>query len=144
MKPEYPIADMVVFPLKRDLGRLILMREADHLLRRFGQLELVDLKENEQTEFTARAEADRFLFPIHGSATVLLIDLREHSPSKGKRAEILFDAGDPHGLLVPFGVACSLDAKSAAQLVIVSTHSSAHLEDGSFSYGELAQYIAPQ
>ncbi len=144
MKPEYPIADMLVFPLKRDLGCLVLMREADHLLRRFGQLELLDLNEGEQTEFTSRAEADRFLFPIRGSATALLIDLREHSPSKGKRAEIRLEAIDLHGLLVPFGVACSLDAKSAAQLVILSTHSTSHPEDRSSSRDQLAQYIAAQ
>lgn len=144
MPSQYPIADMYVFPLARSAGGLTLLRETDHLLRRFGQLELIDLAADEQTEYTLRAEADRFLFPINGSATATLLDLRVTSPSNGARAELSLDADQPRGLLVPFGVACSLAAKTTARLIILSTHSETHAEDRTATTDELDQYAAAQ
>lgn len=144
MPSQYPIADMHVFPLTREAGRLTLLREKDHLLRRFGQLELMDLDVGEQTEFTLRAEADRFLFSIKGSVTATFLDLRAASPSKGVRAEFTLDADQPQGMLVPFGVACSLAASSAARLIILSTHSESHPEDRTPSPDELENYTASQ
>lgn len=144
MPSEYPIADMFLFPLTRETGRLRLLRETDHLLRRFGQLELLDLAADEQTEYTLRAEADRFLFPISGSTSVRMLDLRETSPSKSMRAEFTLVSAEPQGLLVPFGVACSLAAKAASRLIILSTHSESHPEDRTASSDELAKYTASQ
>jgi hypothetical protein len=144
MKSEYPIWEVHVFPLTRAAGRLTLLREEDHLLRRFGQLDLIDLVAGEQTDFTLRSEADRFLFPIAGSVKSSLLDLRALSPSKNARAEITLEANQPQGLLVPFGVACSLGAKSAARIVILSTHSESHPEDRTISRDDLDQYAASQ
>lgn len=144
MPSQYPIADMHVFPLTRAAGRLTLLRETDHLLRRFGLLELIDLVAGDGTEFTLRAEADRFLFSLSGSAIVSLLDLRETSPSNGERAEFILDADNPQGLLVPFGVACSLEAKSPARLILLSTHSESHPEDRIAAFDELGTYTASQ
>lgn len=135
---------MHVFALTREAGRLTLLRESDHLLRRFGQLELLDLAAGEQTEYTLRSEADRFIFPISGSVSALLLDLREISPSNGKRAEIALDVANPMGLLVPFGVACSLQAKAVSRLIILSTHSESHPEDRTIATDELSRYAASQ
>lgn len=144
MPSKYPIADMHKFPLGRKAGRLVLLREADHLLRRFGQLEILDLAPGERTDFTLRSEADRFLFPADGSVTATLLDLRETSPSKNARAEFALSASDPHGLLVPFGVACSLSATEAARLIVLSTHSASHPDDRSITADEIARLPAAQ
>jgi hypothetical protein len=144
MPTEYSIADMHVFPLKRQAGRVSLVKDNDHLLRRFGALELIDLASGEQTEFTSRAEADRFLFPVSGEFMVNLVDLRESSPSKGKRTEIRVKSDEPQGILIPWGVACSLSTSNASRLIILSTHSDQHPEDLIVRQDELSQYTAPQ
>jgi hypothetical protein len=134
---QQPISDMHIFPLTREDDRLILLREVDHLLRRFGQLEVLDLAAGSKTEFTLRAEADRFFFAIEGNCRVELIDLREASPTRDARASLALAAADPHGLLVPFGVACSLQAEASCRLVALSTHSQPHPRDRAAAPGEL-------
>jgi hypothetical protein len=141
---KYPISDMHLFDLSRDGGSLTLLREKDHLLRRFGQLELLDLSPTEITDFILRAEADRFLFSISGTVTVTMIDLRSTSPTHGGRANISLDSAKPQGLLIPFGVASSLEARGAARLIILSTHSESHPEDRNPSNDELEKYAALQ
>jgi hypothetical protein len=141
---KYPISDMHVFDLTLTGGILTFLREKDHLLRRFGQLDLLDLSPNEKTDFTLRAEADRFFFPINGAVTVNMIDLRCESPTHGGRTNISFDSAKPQGLLVPFGVACSLEVKAAARLIILSTHAESHPEDRNPSHDELEKYTTSQ
>jgi hypothetical protein len=144
MPEQPPISDMHVFPLTREDGRLVLLREADHLLRRFGQLDLLDLAAGSKTEFALRAEADRFLFPIAGDCRVELIDLREASPTRGRRASLQFSALEPQGVLVPFGVACSLQAEAACRLIALATHAQPHPGDRAASADELQAYSALQ
>lgn len=144
MDSEYLISDMYVFDLSRADGGLILLRERDHLLRRFGQLDLVDLAPNEKTDFTLRAEADRFLFPISGALIVNMIDMRSSSPTNGARANISLDYSRPQGLLVPFGVACSMETKATARVIILYTHSESHPEDRTPGHDELEKYTASQ
>lgn len=138
MPIEYAIADMHVFPLRRQASRVSLLKENDQLLRRFGELELIDIASGEQTDFTSRAEADRFLFPVSGEIVFNLIDLRESSPSRGKRMEIRVKSDEPQGVLIPWGVACSLSASIASRLIILSTHSNPHPEDLSAQRDELS------
>ncbi|HEX9596384.1 MAG TPA: hypothetical protein VF982_05855 [Anaerolineales bacterium] len=142
--PKYPIADMHVFPLTRESGRLTLLRNNDHLLRRFGQLDLLDLAAGEQKDLAIRAEADRFLFAIGGQVALSLLDLRAGSPSHGVRVELALSAEQPQGVLAPFGVACSLVAASVARFIILSTHSEAHPADRAASADELAKYAGVQ
>lgn len=144
MPSEYPIADMLVFPLKQHHGKLTLLSNRDHLLRRFGQLTLIDLASGEKREASVRAEADRFFFIIAGSATIDLIDLRDQSPSRGKHAEVNLSYEEPCGVLVPFGVACTVTAANSARLIELSTHSEDHPSDRTLADDELAQYIAAQ
>ncbi len=135
---------MHVFPLRVTAGRLVLLREADHLLRRFGQLELLDLAAGTQTEFELRAEADRFLFVIAGRVALRLLDLRDGSPSHGAHVSVLLDESKPQGLLLPFGVACGMVAELDSRLIILSTHSEAHLADRVATADELQKYAAIQ
>lgn len=141
---EFPIADMHVFALSRAGGGLVLLREADHLLRRFGKLEVLDLAADTQTEFQLRAEADRFLFLIAGRALLHLLDLRAGSPSHGTHTTILLDEGQPRGVLVPFGVACGTHAEVDCRLVTLSTHSEVHAQDRAATADELKKYAAIQ
>lgn len=141
---DFPISDMYVFPLQRSERGVVLLREADHLLRRFGQLEIVDLKAGEQTDFALRSEADRFIFPISGLAIAELLDLRQASPSRGVRTRVTLDASSPQGLLAPFGVALSLRSESGTRVALLSTHSEAHPEDRSPTSDELQKYTAIQ
>ncbi len=144
MPAEYPISDMHVFPLDRADGRLRLLRENDHLLRRFGQLELIDLAAGGQGEFEICAEADRFFFPVGGRARAHLLDLREGSPSHGVHTTVLLDEAEPSGVLIPFGVACGLYAELDSRLIILSTHSEAHAEDRRATADELQKYASIQ
>lgn len=125
----YPIADMHIFPLARAAGRLTLLRNSDHLLRRFGQLDLLELAAAQRLDLPLRGEADCFLFPVSGAVEAALMDLRPSSPSHGAKAAVALSVDEPKGLLVPFGVACSLQAAGQAVLIQLSTHSEAHSYD---------------
>lgn len=129
MPSEHPIADMHIFPLQRAAGTVTLLRNSDHLLKRFGQLDVLELKAGEQTAYTVRGEADRFVFPIEGSLTVRMVDQRDSSPTCNSRAEAALSAAELRGVLVPFGVACQLSADSPARAVLLSTHSENHAGD---------------
>lgn len=129
MAQAQPISDMHVFALRREDGHLVLLSESDHLLRRFGQLEVIDLAAGTQSDFQLRGEADRFLFAIEGDCRVELIDLREASPTRGARASLALAAAAPQGVLVPFGVACRLQADAACRLVALATHGQPHPGD---------------
>jgi hypothetical protein len=144
MPSDFPISDMYVFTLRRSERGLVLLHEADHLLRRFGQLELVDIAAGQQIDLGLRAEADRFLYAIDGACEVELLDLRESSPTRGIHVAVALDAGDPQGVLVPFGVACTLRSTKAARVVLLSTHSETHAEDRTPSPDELQRYAAIQ
>jgi hypothetical protein len=142
--PSFTISDMHVFPLTVSGTRWTLLREKDHLLRRFGQLDLLDLTAAQETDFELRAEADCFLFAINGRAEARLLDLRPNSPSLGSRVTVVLDTEDPQGLLLPFGVACALYAVTDARLIILSTHSDVHSEDRKATAEELQTYAALQ
>lgn len=135
---------MYVFPLDRAGGRLLLLREQDHLLRRFGQLELIDLAAGAQSEFEIRSEADRFFFPVNGRCRAHLLDLRQGSPSHGAHTTVPLDESEPNGVLVPFGVACSVYAELDCRIIILSTHSEAHTDDRLATADELQKYASIQ
>mgnify|MGYP002623211332 CR=1 FL=1 len=130
---------MHLFPLKREGGRLVILREQDHLLRRFGVLETQSLEPGASTRFGLRVEADQILAPLDGAFALTLVDLRPASPSRGARVEISFPAAGPQGLVLPFGVACRLQSAQGARLLRLSTHSANHAEDREFDDGELPE-----
>jgi hypothetical protein len=144
MQNSPAIGDALVFALSRLNNKLTLLDEDSHLLRRFGQLDVLDLSADSETEFEVRAEADRFIFPIAGSLRARLIDLRQGSPSEGTRTEIELTAQNPSGLLSPFGVALSLRAETDARVIILSTHGRAHSEDRILAADELGRFSAVQ
>jgi hypothetical protein len=143
MADSLPISDMHLFPLSREDGRFIILREQDHLLRRFGLLETLSLEPGTKTLFKLRAEADQILAPLDGAVDLSLIDMRVESPSHGARLEVTLSAADPHGLLLPFGVACLLLSADGARLLRLGTHSAVHAGDRDLADGDLPE-AAPQ
>lgn len=139
MADTLPISDMLLFPLRRQDGRLLIVREQDHLLRRFGALDILSLEAGASTPYRLRAEADQILAPLDGTLAVDLVDLRPQSPSQGTRIEITLSAADPHGLLLPFGVACRLASSQGARLLRLSTHSAAHPDDRDLATSDLPE-----
>lgn len=129
--PEPPaISDLLLVDLERRDGRLAVLSAEQHILRRFGSLELLALETGCQTDFTQRGEADEFWAPVEGQVTVTLADRRPRSPSSGFQLSIELDAAHPQGLLIPFGVAYAFTAHGAARLLRLATHSDAtHPDD---------------
>jgi hypothetical protein len=143
MADSLPISDLHIFPLSRQDGRLVILHDTDHLLRRFGVLETLSLEPGASTPFNLRAEADQILAPLDGAVDLSLMDMRVESPSHGARAEITLSAADPQGLLLPFGVACRMLSADGARLLRLSTHSAAHASDRDLADGYLPE-AAPQ
>lgn len=129
MSSQLVIPDLLLLPLVRSGSRLTVLSEHDHLLRRFGSLELLDVEPGETATFSLRAEADEIWAPVAGAVTVSLLDRRPQSPSYGKRPEFRLDADDPHALLIPFGVARGVVAKAPARVLRLSTHGAPHPQD---------------
>jgi hypothetical protein len=123
MPTQFPIADMHLFPLEHSEDGMLLLRNSDHLLRRFGQLDLISLEAGERRKNPAHEEADEIWFVLRGEIKVSMVDKRGGSPSEGKEVQLVIAEDDPHGLLLPFGVACMISSKKGASLLRVSTHS---------------------
>lgn len=137
--PSNPsITDMHLFPIERSEERLLLLRDGDHLLRRFGQMDLVSLEVAASTRFSLRVEADEIWIILEGEARAHLVDRRAGSPSVGTEVQFVLSALEPQGVLIPFGVAHSFSSKEGARLLRISTHPDGeHPEDTHFDAGEI-------
>ena len=122
MPQEYPIAQLHTWPLSKMENRLLILQEDHHLLRRYGQLELITLSRGQQTAFVLRSSADEVFAPIVGRAVVHLIDQRPASPTSEQTAVIQLDAENPEALLVPFGVAYAMSCSEDSWVLRLSTH----------------------
>ena len=122
MQSRNPISDVYLFDLGQSEGRLTLLSEHQHLLRRFGQLELVDIAPGQGMEAPALVETDRFCFVLDGAVVAHLEDQRGQSPSQGASMDVALDASQPRGLLMPFGVSANIHSEAGARLLMLSTH----------------------
>lgn len=101
-------------------GRMTLLRNDDHLLRRFGALEGLRL-EPDVSFAVQRLIADEIWCLLEGSAAVRLEDRRRDSPTMGIVEEHTVER--PTRLLIPFGVAAEVRAgEGGAFLVRLMTH----------------------
>jgi len=123
MPNQFPIADMQLFSLEPTKDGMRLLRNSDHLLRRFGQLDHVAIKAGGSIEYPAHSEADEIWFVLSGKVDVILSDKRGGSPSEGTEFQLILAQDDPQGLLLPFGVASVFSSKQEASLIRLSTHS---------------------
>jgi len=141
MTSSLPIPDMHILTLQAEADGTVLLRETDHVLRRFGELALQALSAGQPGPYALRAEADRIVFPLDGECSLRLLDLRQQSPSYGVHAEFALQAAAPQAVLVPFGVACSLAADTAARVLWLSTHSQPHEGDRQATSQELRDFL---
>lgn len=116
------INDLHLFQLKVSGESLVLLRDEDHLLRRFGQVEFRRFSEKQNSEFIIRAVADEIWSCIFGAIEFTLVDLRPASPSENIAKRLTLHTENPQGLLIPFGVAYSIQADENAQAIRVTTH----------------------
>lgn len=141
MSSQPPISDMHLLPQQPAPDGVVLLRETDHILRRFGELALHNLAAGSMGAYALRAVADRVLFVLDGAVDARLLDLRTQSPSYGVHTSISLQA-NAQAMLVPFGVACSLAAAADARVLWLSTHSQPHAGDRHATPDELKQFGA--
>lgn len=114
------IHDLLSTPLgSGSAARQALLAFDDHLLRRFGSLELVRLGPGDSIG-VLRRRADEIWVLLDGSVDARLEDTRPSSPSLGATETLRFDS--PHRFLVPFGVRLVVRAEAAATLLRLMTH----------------------
>ena len=100
----------------------------DHLLRRFGELELVTKAKGDPQALHIRTRADEIWFLLDGSIHCLMRDLRPGSPSENIELEL--ELSEPSRLLIPFGVAFGWQALSDSSLMLrLSTHAGEQPDD---------------
>jgi dTDP-4-dehydrorhamnose 3,5-epimerase-like enzyme len=100
----------------------------DHLLRRFGQLDLVRKDPGHLTQLRMRSVADEIWVLIEGKVRCLCRDLRQGSPSEG--TEVQYEISAPTRLLIPFGVAFGWQAlRQPALLLRCATHQDGDHQD---------------
>jgi hypothetical protein len=118
---ELAIHDVLLTPLApAAAGRQALLAFEDHLLRRFGSLELVRLDPGD-TFGVSRRVADEVWILLDGAVHVSLEDTRPSSPTFGSTATMRLQPH--HRLLVPFGVRLGARAEAATSLLRLMTHS---------------------
>ena len=123
------ISDSFITSIDWNSGVLTVLKESDQLLRRFGQVDVVDLGAKNTLE-VRRIQADEIWAIISGKAEIELEDQRGESPSFGKRVDMEVEGKSPQVFLVPFGVNCKISSQEGAILLRISTHQDGtHPED---------------
>lgn len=108
-------------PFGRGAERRTALSYSDHLLRRFGQADVVHLERGGRLERKEEETADEAWALIEGEATFEWEDRRPSSPTAGGTAT--FAAHEPTTVLVPFGVAFRATAGDAPVILLrLSTH----------------------
>ena len=125
MLQNLPIHDLFVreIPAREEQGltRWLALRDADHLLRRFGQAEVLRLSPESIPALRCRAVADEVWCLLEGQIACRWRDTRNDSPSKDAVYSTTFDR--PALMLVPFGVAFGCRALTEGCLLLrISTH----------------------
>lgn len=136
------IPDVYCLDLVQEGNQLVLLRDSDHLLRRFGQIEVRELKVGEISQFILRKAADEILSVTQGEVSLLLIDKRLDSPSENQTMKLSLSEDQLQAILIPFGVAYGYTAKKSAQLIRITTHvDGTHPEDKIFPPEEFEEYF---
>lgn len=121
MKTDFAINDLVVMELTSRWPILTVLSENDPLLRRFGQVDVVDLDVN-HPQSVLREKADEVWAVLEGEAHFSLEDRRADSPSFGQQLTLVLDARVYRAVLLPFGVACRVETVAHALCLRLTTH----------------------
>ena len=133
-----PIPDVYCLDLVQEGNQLVLLRDSDHMLRRFGQVEIRELKEGEISQFVFREAADEIWSVTQGEVDLLLVDKRLDSPSENQAMKLTLSEHKPQTILIPFGVAFGFVAKKSTKMIRIATHADGtHPEDKIFPPEEI-------
>ena len=142
MSKKNEISGVKLFSLEAETNRIILNSDLDHLLRKLGQVEVRKVSEQDGNQFTLRAVADEVWMLIDGGVDINLVDRRAGSPTEDTALKISLNAEDGQGVLIPFGVAYSINPMSEARLLRLSTHrDESHEDDHVLSLNSLSHLL---
>lgn len=120
--PKATITDVTCIGIEKSARVLKVLSENDQLLRRFGQVDFIQLVEQGEGFEIYRKEADEVWVVVEGQARFNLLDRREDSPTQNIQNIIDLSADDPLALLVPFGVRCRVSSIVGGKLIRITTH----------------------
>jgi dTDP-4-dehydrorhamnose 3,5-epimerase-like enzyme len=116
------ISGVKLFELGWQASRLTVLNEDDHLLRRFGQLDLVNLEPGICLITHRKEGADEIWALVNGEAEVQLSDAREESPTFQLSMQISLSVDPPVAVLIPFGLSAEISSVHGGLLLRVSSH----------------------
>lgn len=97
------------------------LRDEDHLLRRFGMVEVLRVEPDLEPYLRVRSSADEVWLLIEGRGEFRWRDLRSDSPTHGVEHKLICDK--PTQVLAPFGVAFGFRPLDGPALLLrISTH----------------------
>jgi dTDP-4-dehydrorhamnose 3,5-epimerase-like enzyme len=122
---KYAIPDLYIRTLSSaslpGVRRMLALRESDHVLRRFGEAEVLRLDPGASPGIVLHLVADEVWALLEGSIEAFWQDRRPRSPSRGARVRDRFLS--PVLMLAPFGVAFGVRAlDEGAMLARFATH----------------------
>lgn len=124
MKSQFSIHDLYIDEISpgeaHNLWELPAYAFDDHLMKRVGLIEVVEISAGDVLPAFVRSEADELWILIHGKARFKWRDQRQNSPTDG--AVHTLNADSPVRVLVPFGVRFSMSAESDCSLLRISSH----------------------
>jgi hypothetical protein len=128
----FPIHDLFVkrlSPQSSAVGRrLPVLRYTDHLLRRFGMAEAIELNAGQSMGPQLRTVADEAWALVEGQVEFEWEDRREGSPTRGRVHRLR--CNEPTLVLAPFGVAFACRAVDGpARLIRLASHAPDEIED---------------
>ena len=122
MSNQEAISGLVIFQVEQNKNRQILIGDYHHMLRRFGQLELLNINQEQENDFRQRLVADEIIFIDQGLLSIQFVDFRSNSPSFGLEKTLKLIENSMEAILVPFGLAYSLSSKDGAKIIRLATH----------------------
>ncbi|MEN8240761.1 MAG: hypothetical protein ABFS17_02475 [Chloroflexota bacterium] len=122
MADKQSISGVKQFQLTWQEGRMQVLSEDDHLLRRFGQLDLVRLQPDTRLSTHRQQGADEIWVIVSGAVELTLTDMREESPTNQAKMEFSLLEENYQGVLIPFGVKAELSSSDSGMLLRLATH----------------------
>lgn len=141
MQNQATISGLTIFQVKQEKDHQILISDSDHLLRRFGQLDLIHLNKDQKYEYRQRKIADEIIFVDQGNLKLEVLDLRSASPSTGVRLTVNIQESSMDAILIPFGVAYSLSTPNSARVIRLATHNEKDDQIQNISKSQLSEAI---
>ena len=122
---KQPIHDLYIRELTVEetdgFAKFHVLSDEDHLLRRFGQVQVIQKSPGRSETLYLREVADEVWALIEGNVEFAWHDLRQGSPTQGRWHHL--HAETPTLILAPFGVAFGCRAlQDPALLIRLSTH----------------------